>query len=203
MNTRHLPNLLGLFRIVATPALYVLIALGTPTGDLSAVVLLLLMAASDIADGRIARKLKVVSPLGVFSRYHLGQNLCCRRAVADGRTRAYSRLGCIDYHYPRICCVGVAFLRRRRGRSDRGAAVGEAETGVYRHGADLVSGRCRSARFARCAGSAADPGVALAPCPRYCPGLDNWFGSGVFLESDAVVATVNVRREARGERVAD
>ncbi|MCS6841786.1 MAG: CDP-diacylglycerol--glycerol-3-phosphate 3-phosphatidyltransferase [Roseiflexus sp.] len=66
MDTRHLPNLLGLFRIVATPALYVLIALGTPTGDLSAVALLLLMSASDIADGRIARKLNVVSPLGVF-----------------------------------------------------------------------------------------------------------------------------------------
>ena len=32
MYTRHLPNLLGLFRIVATPALYILIALGTPTG---------------------------------------------------------------------------------------------------------------------------------------------------------------------------
>jgi len=64
--TRHLPNLLGLFRIVATPALYILIALGTPTGDLGAVVLLVVMAISDIADGRIARKLKVVSPLGVF-----------------------------------------------------------------------------------------------------------------------------------------
>ncbi len=66
MDTRHLPNLLGLFRIVTTPLLYVLIALGTPAGDLSAVVLLLLMAVSDIADGRIARKLQVVSPLGVF-----------------------------------------------------------------------------------------------------------------------------------------
>ena len=66
MDTRHLPNLLGLFRIVATPALYILIALGTPTGDLSAVVVLLLMAISDIADGQIARRLKVVSPLGVF-----------------------------------------------------------------------------------------------------------------------------------------
>jgi CDP-diacylglycerol--glycerol-3-phosphate 3-phosphatidyltransferase len=64
--TRHLPNLLGLFRIVATPALYILIALGTPSGDLGAVVLLVVMAISDIADGRIARKLKVVSPLGVF-----------------------------------------------------------------------------------------------------------------------------------------
>ena len=66
MYTRHLPNLLGLFRIVATPALYILIALGTPSGDLGAVVLLVAMAISDIADGRIARKLKVVSPLGVF-----------------------------------------------------------------------------------------------------------------------------------------
>lgn len=66
MNIRHLPNLLGLFRIVATPLLFVFIALGAPAGDLAAVALLLLMAASDIADGRIARKLQVVSPLGIF-----------------------------------------------------------------------------------------------------------------------------------------
>ncbi len=66
MNARHLPNLLGLFRIVTTPVLFVLIAIGTPAGDLGAVALLLLMAVSDIADGRIARKLRVVSPLGVF-----------------------------------------------------------------------------------------------------------------------------------------
>ena len=66
MNIRQLPNLLGLFRIVATPLLFALILLGNPTGDLAAVTLLLLMAASDIADGRIARKLQVVSPLGIF-----------------------------------------------------------------------------------------------------------------------------------------
>lgn len=66
MSTRSIPNLLGLFRIVTTPLLVVLILLGTAGGYLGAVVLLLLMAASDIADGPLARKLHVVSPLGVF-----------------------------------------------------------------------------------------------------------------------------------------
>jgi len=66
VNARSIPNLLGLFRIVTTPVLVVLILSATPGGYLGAVVLLLLMAISDIADGQIARRLKVVSPLGVF-----------------------------------------------------------------------------------------------------------------------------------------
>jgi CDP-diacylglycerol--glycerol-3-phosphate 3-phosphatidyltransferase len=66
VNARSIPNLLGLFRIVTTPPLVALILFGTPAGFLTAVLLLLLMAASDIADGPIARKLQVVSPLGVF-----------------------------------------------------------------------------------------------------------------------------------------
>jgi CDP-diacylglycerol--glycerol-3-phosphate 3-phosphatidyltransferase len=66
VSARSIPNLLGLFRIVTTPVLVVLILLGTPVGFMIAVVLLLLMAASDIADGPLARKLQVVSPLGVF-----------------------------------------------------------------------------------------------------------------------------------------
>lgn len=66
MSARSIPNLLGLFRIVTTPLLVVVILLGTPVGYMIAVVLLLLMAASDIADGPLARKLQVVSPLGVF-----------------------------------------------------------------------------------------------------------------------------------------
>jgi CDP-diacylglycerol--glycerol-3-phosphate 3-phosphatidyltransferase len=57
---------LGLFRIITTPLLVGLILSATPAGYLSAVVLLLLMAISDIADGKIARRLQVVSPLGVF-----------------------------------------------------------------------------------------------------------------------------------------
>ncbi|WP_298820751.1 CDP-diacylglycerol--glycerol-3-phosphate 3-phosphatidyltransferase [Chloroflexus sp.] len=63
---RQLPNLLGLFRIIATPVLAWWILLATPTAYLGAALLLLLMALSDMADGRLARHLKVVSPLGIF-----------------------------------------------------------------------------------------------------------------------------------------
>jgi CDP-diacylglycerol--glycerol-3-phosphate 3-phosphatidyltransferase len=66
LDARHIPNLLGLFRIVTTPLLYVLIMLGPPAGYVWAVLMLLLMAVSDIIDGRLARQMQVVSPLGVF-----------------------------------------------------------------------------------------------------------------------------------------
>jgi CDP-diacylglycerol--glycerol-3-phosphate 3-phosphatidyltransferase len=62
----QIPNLLGLFRIVATPLLMWLILINTPAGYLWAVILLLLMAISDYFDGKLARSLKVVSPLGIF-----------------------------------------------------------------------------------------------------------------------------------------
>ncbi len=63
---RSLPNLLGLFRIVTTPLLVWLVLLAEPSAYLWAVALLVIMAASDIADGKIARYLHVVSPLGIF-----------------------------------------------------------------------------------------------------------------------------------------
>jgi len=63
---RQLPNLLGLFRIVATPILAWMVLVATPMAYLGAALLLFLMALSDMADGRLARHLKVVSPLGVF-----------------------------------------------------------------------------------------------------------------------------------------
>jgi CDP-diacylglycerol--glycerol-3-phosphate 3-phosphatidyltransferase len=66
VSTRNLPNLLGLFRIIATPFLVLLVVLATPWADLSAAFLLLVMAITDIIDGRLARKLQVVSPFGVF-----------------------------------------------------------------------------------------------------------------------------------------
>lgn len=66
MNKRHIPNLLGLFRIVASPALVALILIGAVWSDIGAIIVLLLMAISDIIDGRIARRLQVVSPLGIF-----------------------------------------------------------------------------------------------------------------------------------------
>ncbi len=66
MSARSVPNLLGLFRIVTTPLLVWLILLEQPAGYLWAVFLLIVMALSDMADGKIARRLKVVSPLGIF-----------------------------------------------------------------------------------------------------------------------------------------
>lgn len=62
----QIPNLLGLFRIITTPLLMWLILINTPAGYLWAVILLLVMAISDFADGKIARHMQVVSPLGIF-----------------------------------------------------------------------------------------------------------------------------------------
>lgn len=65
-NINSLPNLLGLLRLLATPLLVWSILLGTPAGYLGAVLLLLGMAVSDFADGKIARHLNAVSRLGIF-----------------------------------------------------------------------------------------------------------------------------------------
>lgn len=66
MLARSIPNLLGIFRILTTPLLVWLILLDTSAGYYGAVILLLVMAISDIADGPLARSMGVVSPLGVF-----------------------------------------------------------------------------------------------------------------------------------------
>ena len=50
-SARSIPNLLGLFRIVATPLLIWLILSGSPAAYLWAVLLLVVMALSDMADG--------------------------------------------------------------------------------------------------------------------------------------------------------
>jgi CDP-diacylglycerol---glycerol-3-phosphate 3-phosphatidyltransferase len=65
-SARSFPNLLGLFRILFTPLLVWLVLTGGTANDLWAIALLVLMAVSDLADGKIARRLNVVSPLGVF-----------------------------------------------------------------------------------------------------------------------------------------
>lgn len=63
---RSLPNWLAFFRILTTPLLIWLIVEGGSAFDLSAAVLLLAMAISDIIDGPLARRMGVVSVLGVF-----------------------------------------------------------------------------------------------------------------------------------------
>jgi CDP-diacylglycerol--glycerol-3-phosphate 3-phosphatidyltransferase len=66
LSVSSIPNLLGLLRIIATPLLFWLVVLGQPAAYLWATVVFLLMALSDVADGKIARHLNVVSPLGIF-----------------------------------------------------------------------------------------------------------------------------------------
>jgi CDP-diacylglycerol--glycerol-3-phosphate 3-phosphatidyltransferase len=61
-----LPNLLGIFRIAATPAVVALALTGWPGAGLTAGLLYAVAAVTDILDGRIARSRGQVSPLGTF-----------------------------------------------------------------------------------------------------------------------------------------
>jgi CDP-diacylglycerol---glycerol-3-phosphate 3-phosphatidyltransferase len=61
-----LPNLLGLARIAATPAVLALALVGWPGAGLAAALLYAAAALTDILDGRIARARGEVSPLGTF-----------------------------------------------------------------------------------------------------------------------------------------
>lgn len=63
---RNVPNILSLLRLVATLPLVILILINTPGAYLWAVVLFALASLTDTLDGRIARKYKLVSNLGVF-----------------------------------------------------------------------------------------------------------------------------------------
>ena len=61
-----LPNLLGIFRIVATPVIMALLLLDWPGSDLAGGLLFLAAGISDFLDGWIARARDQVSALGVF-----------------------------------------------------------------------------------------------------------------------------------------
>ena len=63
---RQIPNLLGLFRVLSTPVMVYWILQGDGWSLIYAAVLLFVMAMSDIVDGNLARRLGVVSPLGIF-----------------------------------------------------------------------------------------------------------------------------------------
>jgi CDP-diacylglycerol--glycerol-3-phosphate 3-phosphatidyltransferase len=63
---RYVPNILSLLRLLATLPLVVLILVHTPAAYLWATALFFLASVTDTLDGRIARKYKLVSNLGVF-----------------------------------------------------------------------------------------------------------------------------------------
>jgi CDP-diacylglycerol--glycerol-3-phosphate 3-phosphatidyltransferase len=62
----NIPNLLSLSRLVTTALIFVLVLLNAPWAFLTATLLFVLASVSDFFDGYLARRLKVVSPLGVF-----------------------------------------------------------------------------------------------------------------------------------------
>ncbi|HEX8995663.1 MAG TPA: CDP-diacylglycerol--glycerol-3-phosphate 3-phosphatidyltransferase [Ktedonobacterales bacterium] len=63
---RYVPNLLSLLRMLATLPIVILILVNNPAAYLWATVLFFLASITDTFDGRIARKYKLVSNLGVF-----------------------------------------------------------------------------------------------------------------------------------------
>jgi len=63
---QNIPNALSLGRMVATVLIFVLVLVNTPWAFLLATVLFVLASITDFLDGYLARRLKLVSPLGVF-----------------------------------------------------------------------------------------------------------------------------------------
>lgn len=63
---QNIPNALSLGRMVATVLIFVLVLVDTPWAFLLATVLFVLASITDFLDGYLARRFKLVSPLGVF-----------------------------------------------------------------------------------------------------------------------------------------
>lgn len=63
---RHVPNYLSLARLLATIPLVVLVLINTPATFLSATGLFFVSSITDTFDGRIARRYRIVSQLGIF-----------------------------------------------------------------------------------------------------------------------------------------
>lgn len=63
---RQIPNILSMSRLVATVIVFALVLINQPWAFLVAMVLFVLASITDFFDGYLARRLKVVSSLGVF-----------------------------------------------------------------------------------------------------------------------------------------
>ncbi len=63
---RNLPNILSLGRLIATVLVFILVLVNQPWAFLTSTLLFALASVTDFFDGYLARRLKVVSSLGVF-----------------------------------------------------------------------------------------------------------------------------------------
>jgi len=66
MQMQNVPNLLSFSRILATVIIFVLVLINTSWAYLIATLFFVLGSATDFLDGYLARRYKVVSPLGIF-----------------------------------------------------------------------------------------------------------------------------------------
>lgn len=63
---RNLPNLLSISRLIVTAAVFILVLVNHPWSFLVATLLFFLASVTDLLDGYLARRFKVVSSFGVF-----------------------------------------------------------------------------------------------------------------------------------------
>ncbi|HEY4387678.1 MAG TPA: CDP-alcohol phosphatidyltransferase family protein, partial [Ktedonobacteraceae bacterium] len=63
---KNLPNLMSLARLIATVVVFILVLIDQQWAYLVATILFFLASVTDFLDGYLARRLKVVSTLGVF-----------------------------------------------------------------------------------------------------------------------------------------
>ncbi len=79
---RNLPNALSMARLVATVVIFVLVLLNVPWAFMTSFVLFVLASVTDFFDGYLARRLKVVSSLGVFLDLTADKVLVCAILIA-------------------------------------------------------------------------------------------------------------------------
>jgi CDP-diacylglycerol---glycerol-3-phosphate 3-phosphatidyltransferase len=63
---RNLPNILSISRLIVTAVVFILVLVNQPGAFLVATVLFFLASVTDLLDGYLARRFKVVSSFGVF-----------------------------------------------------------------------------------------------------------------------------------------
>ncbi len=63
---RNLPNILSVSRLIATVVVFILVLVNQPWAFLVATLIFVIASVTDYLDGYLARRLKVVSSLGVF-----------------------------------------------------------------------------------------------------------------------------------------
>src|SRR5579884_3768214 len=63
---RNLPNILSISRLVATAVVFILVLVNQPWAFLVGTVLFFFASITDLLDGYLARRMKVVSSFGVF-----------------------------------------------------------------------------------------------------------------------------------------